>query len=167
MYKLPPIPAPPVTVNAPVEVEVAAVELVTDSKLVRIVPVATILLTPPMLLPTLPLIVNAPAKTVPVAQILATPVILLLPDPENTKAANVPVLYTFKEPPIPTPPATTNAPVFVDVELAVLLIVTVPAFDITTVAELAGPPLQKLNESLGPTLILPFPVAQSTTIPSL
>ena len=104
-YKLPPIPTPPATVSAPVAVDVAVVFPVTD---------------------------NVPALTIPEAEILVTPVMLLLPDPVITTALNVPVPPTFKLPPIPTPPATVNAPV-VELELTVVLVIVNMSGEVTSV----------------------------------
>ena len=92
------MPTPPVTVNAPVAVDVAVVLPVTDIVF---------------------------ALIVPVAEILVTPVMLLLPDPVITIALNVPVPPTLTLPPIPTPPVTVSAPVFVEVLGVTLLMLTV------------------------------------------
>ena len=92
------MPTPPVTVNAPVAVDVAVVLPVTDIVF---------------------------ALIVPVAEILVTPVMLLLPDPVITIALNVPVQPTLTLPPIPTPPVTVSAPVFVEVLGVTLLMLTV------------------------------------------
>ena len=85
-YKLPPIPAPPVTTNAPVVVETDWV--LFDIKNVLVVPVLE-----PVPVPT------------------CTPFWYIFP-------------LTYKLPPIPAPPVTTNAPVVVDIELSVFVIPT-------------------------------------------
>ena len=73
--------------------------------------------------------------------ILLTPTILLLPAPTIVNPPTVAVLLTYKAPPIPTPPATVNAPVFVLVLIVVAGILTTPAELMLKVAVLAGPPL--------------------------
>ena len=87
-YKLPPIPAPPVTTNAPVVVETDWV--LFDIKNVLVVPVLE-----PVPVPT------------------CTPFWYIFP-------------LTYKLPPMPAPPVTTNAPVLVLV-LEVVLVIEIAA----------------------------------------
>jgi hypothetical protein len=94
---LPPIPTPPVTTNAPVVVEnEVAVPLTVTVVAVMILAVS----------------ITDPISVAPVMD-PPEPVVTILPP-------------RYKSPPIPTPPATTNAPVVVLVDEAVLPIVAVP-----------------------------------------
>ena len=99
-FNAPPIPTPPVTINAPVDVVVEAVEFVIDTAPLDVNPV------------------NVPTEVILVwAAVANVPVIL----PVTDKAPP-----TFNAPPIPTPPVTIKAPVDVVVEAVEFVIETVP-----------------------------------------
>ena len=96
-FKFPPIPTPPATIIAPVTVEIEAELLVKT---------------------------NPAAVTVPVAKILVT-LLILPPEPVIKKLVMPSAPPMYRLPATPIPPATTNAPVFVDVDCVVLDITNV------------------------------------------
>ena len=125
---LPPTPKPPEITAAPV---VVLVELVVDRTVnnsvdnnaapVKLPPVPVVIMLPPTYkfppIPAPPVTCNAPVF---VEVEVAVPVILITVDANNAAPTKLPpepvdaiVPPTFKFPPIPTPPVTTNAPVVV------------------------------------------------------
>ena len=141
-YNVPPIPAPPATVNAPVVVEVAVVKFVIEIALVVVAPLldteSNVLVFHTITVPVFELtLVSVPAVNVCTPKLIipkevAVPVdinptmpIYVLPVAIIDVTTLLLLSYTapaYKLPLIPTPPATVNAPLVADVDDTVLSI---------------------------------------------
>ena len=126
MYASLPTPTPPATVNAPVVVDVEFVIFVT---------VDTPPITNPPAMPTPPATCKAPVvgdrvALVPVITIVVNVALPATTGVDTPVKLTLPVTLTspntFKLPPMPTPPATTNAPVEELLEPVVLVNIKPP-----------------------------------------
>ena len=123
IHKLPAIPAPPRTTNAPVVVLVEVVVALATRLL--FVPEPNITLPSTYKLPAMP----APPATVnallPIADV-AGKVDCACKNPDTAQLAEIVPSFAFRLPPTPTPPVTTSAPVVLDVLDVPSVIFTLP-----------------------------------------